>query len=91
MKNFVKNLLDARGLSVRRMLRLRAATIAMNCVLHDNLVRLTHGSQLVIKKLSLSKVYTPQCVTRSPPKGIVKLSEVFMNNWLFEPQLHNQN
>ena len=77
----MKNLLDARGLSVRRMLRLRAVTIAMNCVLHDNLVRLTHGSQLVIKNGHYQRFIHPN-VTRSPPKGIVKLSEVFMNNCL---------
>ena len=80
----MKNLFDARLLCVRahldyaRALRLRAVTIAMNCVPRDNLARPTRGNQLVIITGHYQRFIHPN-VTRSPPTGIAKLSEVFMN------------
>ena len=77
-KNFVKNLLDARALRYACALRIRAVTIAMNGNPRDNLASPTHGSQLVINTGYYQRFIHPH-VTRSPPIGIAKLSEVFMN------------
>ena len=45
----------------------------------DNLVRLTRGSQPVINSGHCQPFKHPY-VTRSPPIGVEKLSEVFMND-----------
>ena len=56
-----------------RALRLRAVTIAMNCVPRDNLARPTRGSQLVMNTGHYQRFINPH-VTHSLPIGIAKLS-----------------
>ena len=51
---------------------------ATNCVPHNNLARLTSGSQPVINTGHYQPFKHPN-MTRSPPIGVEKLSGVFMN------------
>ena len=61
-----------------RVLRSRLRTVTNS---YDNLARLTHGSQPVINT-GLYQPFKHPHVMRSPPIGVEKLSEVFMNVWV---------